>query len=65
VKHADVYVLRIWQEAREVPNWRASLSNLHGQEKTYFTSPDELISFLKDLITINQTEIPESSHPKS
>lgn len=65
-KTAQVYVLRVWQEAREAPKWRASLSDLTAQEKTYFASPEELVSFIKGLVAPRQSEESDvSSHLKS
>jgi hypothetical protein len=55
----DIYVLRIWLESREPPNWRASLSHLNNHEKNYFSSPEEVVEHLRRLI--GSTEVSPST----
>ncbi len=64
-KTTQIYVLRIWHEAREPPNWRASLSDLNAQEKNYFTSPSELITFINECVAVGQKKVGISSHGQS
>lgn len=49
-KTTQVYVLRVWHEDREVPNWRASLTDLGSSEKRHFASPDAFVKFVGELV---------------
>jgi hypothetical protein len=53
-KTTQIYVLRVWQEAREAPSWRASLTDLSSQEKHHFASPEGLIHFVEALLGAGQ-----------
>lgn len=50
LKSAQMYVLRLWQEAREAPNWRASLTDLSSHEKRYFATPEAFVKFVGELV---------------
>ncbi len=50
MKTAQTYVLRLWLEPREPPNWRASLSDPRHQDIRYFASPEALLEFLTELV---------------
>jgi hypothetical protein len=51
---SQVYVLRIWHEARETLSWRASLTDLSSHEKCYFASSEALVKFVRELVSLEK-----------
>jgi hypothetical protein len=50
LKSAQMYILRLWQEARETPNWRASPTDLSNHEKHHFATPEAFVKFVGELV---------------